>query len=50
MVYAVALHTQSLPALNRPRTWHWLMVGAFLTLVMTYFGVNYFLEGMHYYA
>ena len=50
MVYAVPLHTQSLPALSRPRNWHWFMALAFLTLVMTYFGVNYFLEGMHSYA
>ena len=50
MVYAIALHVQSLPALNKPRCWHWFMVMAFLTLVMTYFGVNYFLEGMHSYA
>lgn len=50
MVYAIALHVQSLPALNKPRRWHWFMVMAFLTLVMTYFGVNYFLEGMHSYA
>lgn len=50
MVYAIAPHVQSLPALSKPRHWHWFMVVAFLTLVMTYFGVNYFLEGMHSYA
>lgn len=50
MVYAIALHVQSLPALSKPCHWHWFMVVAFLTLVMTYFGVNYFLEGMHSYA
>lgn len=50
MVYAIALHTQTLPALQRPRTYHLMMTIAFLTIIMTYFGVNYFLEGMHSYA
>ncbi len=50
MIYAVALHTQSLPALKRPRNYHLLMALAFLSIVMTYFGVNYFLSGMHSYA
>ena len=50
MVYAVAVHSQSLPSLRRPRTYHIYMVLAFLTLLMTYFGVNYFLGGMHSYA
>lgn len=50
MIYAVALHTQSLPALKRPRNYHLLMTLAFLSIVMTYFGVNYFLSGMHSYA
>lgn len=50
MIYVVALHTQSLPALKRPRNYHLLMTLAFLSIVMTYFGVNYFLSGMHSYA
>jgi len=27
-----------------------MMVLSFLTIIMTYFGVNYFLSGMHSYA
>ena len=50
MIYAVALHTQSLPSLQKPRNYHLLMTLAFLSIVMTYFGVNYFLSGMHSYA
>jgi ABC-type transport system involved in cytochrome c biogenesis permease subunit len=50
MLYAIALHTQTLPAMQRPTTYHWFMTLAFLAIVMTYFGVNYFLEGMHSYA
>lgn len=50
MVYAVGAHDQSLPWLRRPLSYHLYMVAAFLTLLMTYFGVNYFLGGMHSYA
>ena len=50
MVYAIALHGGSLPAFRSPRPYHWFMVLAFLSLIMTYFGVNYLLSGMHSYA
>lgn len=50
MVYAVAVHSTSIPALRKPTTYHMFMVLAFLTIIMTYFGVNYFLGGMHSYA
>lgn len=50
MVYAVALHPKTLPAMRRPIVFHIFMIVAFLTIIMTYFGVNYFLGGMHSYA
>ena len=50
MVYAAAAHVQSLPSMRRPMTYHVFMTLAFLTILMTYFGVNYFLGGMHSYA
>ncbi len=50
MVYAVVVHTQSLPVFRRPVVYHVYMVLAFLTILMTYFGVNYVLGGMHSYA
>ena len=50
MVYAVALHNRSFKWLNTPLGYHLYMVLAFLTILMTYFGVNYFLGGMHSYA
>lgn len=50
MVYAVAAHDASVPFLRRSMGYHIFMTLAFLTLVMTYFGVNYFLGGMHSYA
>ena len=50
MVYAVAAYAASVPFLRRSMGYHIFMTLAFLTLVMTYFGVNYFLGGMHSYA
>ena len=50
MVYAVAVHDSSLPFLRRPAGYHLYMTAAFLCILMTYFGVNYFLGGMHSYA
>ena len=50
MVYAVPLHKSSIDRFSRPLFYHLYMVAAFLTILMTYFGVNYFLGGMHSYA
>lgn len=50
MIYAVVLHTQSLPLFRKPIPYHLYMVIAFLSIIMTYFGVNYILGGMHSYA
>ena len=51
MVYAIAVHTSTLPALRRPLYYHTFMTAAFITILMTYFGVNYLLgSGMHTYA
>lgn len=50
MVYAVAVHSSSLPLFRKPSAYHIYMVISFLTLLMTYFGVNYILGGMHSYA
>ena len=50
MVYAIPVHRQRIAWLRQARHHHLFMVLAFLTLLMTYFGVNYFLGGMHSYA
>ncbi len=50
MVYAIALHSGSIPAFRKPMVFHAYMVVAFLTVLMTYFGVNFLLGGMHSYA
>lgn len=48
MIYAVAIHDT--PLTGNDRRYHIFMIFAFLSIVMTYFGVNYLLGGMHSYA
>ena len=50
MVYAIVVHRQTISSLQRPKVYHAFVTLAFLTILMTYFGVNYFLGGMHSYA
>lgn len=50
LVYAFPLHVRSLPLLHRPLCFHLYIFLAFATVLMTYFGVNYLLGGMHSYA
>lgn len=50
MIYAVVVHTQTIPVFRKPLVYHVYITLAFLSIVMTYFGVNYFLSGMHSYA
>ena len=50
MVYAVPLHKGSVGIFNKPRFYHLYIVSAFLTVLITYFGVNFLLGGMHSYA
>ena len=50
MVYAIGFHSHSLPWLRSAKRFHGFCILAFLTVLMTYFGVNFFLSGMHSYA
>ena len=50
MIYAVPLHKTTVVFLQKPRSYHIYMVGAFLAVIITYFGVNLLLGGMHSYA
>lgn len=50
MVYAIPAHRRSLPAFNNPKVYHTYILIAFLCILMTYFGVNHFLTGMHSYV
>ena len=50
LVYALPLHSRSLSLFRRPLIFNIYMVVAFLSVLITYFGVNLFLGGMHSYA
>ena len=50
LVYAFALHPASLSRFRRPLFFHVFAVLAFLCVLVTYFGVNFLLGGMHSYA
>lgn len=50
LVYGVAFHSQNLRIFRNTLFFHIYMIIAFLTVLMTYFGVNYILGGMHSYA
>ena len=49
-VYALPLHRESMAWFRQPRHYHLYMLLAFLSVIITYFGVNFFLGGMHSYA
>ena len=50
LVYSVPLHHRSLPWFRSTRNYRIYSVLAFICLLMTYFGVNFLLGGMHSYA
>ena len=50
LIYAIPMHSTSITWMRKPSHYHWFMVGAFLAVLITYFGVNFFLGGLHSYA
>lgn len=50
LVYAVGLHSRQLKLLQHPRVFHGFCLLAFLFVLITWFGVNLILGGMHSYA
>lgn len=50
LVYALALHPRSLTWFHRTMFFHVFCITAFITVLITYFGVNFLLGGMHSYA
>lgn len=50
IIYALPLHGQSLPVFRKPLFFHGYCIAAFLSVLITYFGVNFILGGMHSYA
>ena len=50
IIYALPLHGQSLAIFRKPMFFHGYCIVAFLSVLITYFGVNFILGGMHSYA
>ena len=50
LVYSIPLHHRSLPWFRSTRNYRIYSILAFVCLLMTYFGVNFLLGGMHSYA
>ncbi len=50
LVYAFVIHTRLVPGLRGTWTFNFLSVIAFSSIMMTYFGVNFYLVGLHSYA
>lgn len=50
LLYSTTLHSGSIKAMRHPLFFHIYCIVAFLAVLMTYFGVNFILGGMHSYA
>ena len=50
MVYAFVLHMRLIPGLRGRYTFNLWSIIAFASIMMTYFGVNFYLSGLHSYA
>lgn len=50
LIYATVLHLRFIPKFNNPFAFNVASLWAYSTVIMTYFGVNYYLSGMHSYA
>ena len=50
MVYAFVIHMRLIPGLRGPWIFNLMSIVAFASILMTYFGVNFYLVGLHSYA
>jgi ABC-type transport system involved in cytochrome c biogenesis permease subunit len=50
IVYTLVIHSRMIPGMKDIFTFNLLSVFAFSSVLMTYFGVNYYLPGLHSYA
>jgi len=50
IIYSFVIHTRFIPALNNKYAFNLLSLLSFSSVIMTYFGVNYYLSGLHSYA
>ena len=50
LVYSLGIHQGSLKWFRYPKHFHIFCILAFLSVLVTYFGVNFLLGGLHSYA
>lgn len=50
LLYALVTHSRFIPRLNSPYAFDVMSVAAFASVLMTFFGVNYYLSGLHSYG
>jgi len=50
MIYAFVIHMRLVPGLRTRFAFNWAAILAYGSILMTYFGVNFYLSGMHSYA
>lgn len=50
MIYALVLHLRLIPGLRGKFTFNFMAIASYASIMMTYFGVNFFLTGLHSYG
>ncbi|MBK9390824.1 MAG: c-type cytochrome biogenesis protein CcsB [Bacteroidetes bacterium] len=50
IVYSIVVHSRNIPGMKDVYTFNLISLFAFSSVLMTYFGVNYYLSGLHSYA
>ncbi len=50
IVYSFVIHSRTIPGMRDLYTFNFMSLFALSSVIMTYFGVNYFLSGLHSYA
>ena len=50
VIYSIVVHSRNIPGMKDIFTFNFISLFAFSSVLMTYFGVNYYLSGMHSYA
>ena len=50
IIYSIVIHSRNIPGMKDIYTFNLLSLFAFSSVLMTYFGVNYYLSGLHSYA
>ena len=50
IIYSIVIHSRNIPGMKDIFTFNLLSLFAFSSVLMTYFGVNYYLSGLHSYA